>query len=103
MTILIALLIASIALTLILGALNILLLHRLRTESGAALRGLQLQIAFVAGRIGLRRQDLESQVPLMKEPEGITDAENFTEWNEADWMIAQAERDLVPEEATHES
>jgi len=102
MTILSALVLALLALQLILTGILIRSAHRLGVESGAALRALQLQIAFIAGRIGLRNRDLEAQVPLVKEPEGVTGAENFTEWNEADWLIARAEEGAVPEEAGHE-
>ncbi len=93
---------ALLSLLIVLAGVIVLSLHRLRTEIGAALRGIQLQLAFVAGRIGLKNRDLEAQVPLVKEPEGATDAENFSEWNEADWLIARAEEEAAPEEAAHE-
>lgn len=82
---------AILSLVLMIMGILVLSVHRLRTEMGAALRGLQIQLAFVSGRIGLKNRDLESQVPLIAEPKGATDAEGFTEWNEADWLIAQAE------------
>ena len=99
MTLPVAVILAMLALLLILAATMVIALHRLRTESGAALRGLQLQIAFIAGRIGLTNRDLEAQIPLTKEPEGQTDAEGFSEWKEAEWMIGQAEEAAAASEA----
>jgi len=89
-------LVTILSAAILVNILPLLLLIRqqeLRKALAQSLQSIQIQLAFVSGRIGLRNRDLEAQVPLTKEPEGNTDAEGFTEWNEAAWMLARAEEE----------
>ena len=83
-----ALLLISVA-VLVLLALNVIavglvlyMLREFRDGARAALQNLQVQLAFIAGRIGLDKRDLDRAVAQETEPDLPTEVLGATDWDE---------------------
>jgi len=73
-----------------------------RTGSKAAMQNLQLQLAFIAGRIGLRNQDLQTAAIRGDDREKAPPPEVIggDQWNDFNELIERAERGEVDLEET---
>ena len=73
---------ALLALCLIGVGLVLYVLHEFREGARAALQALQVQLAFIAGRIGLDKRDLDRAVMQPAEPDLPTEVLGGTGWSE---------------------
>ena len=71
-----------LAINLIAVGLALYMLHEFRDGSRAALQNIQVQLAFIAGRIGLDKRDLDRAVAQEAEPELPTEVLGSSGWNE---------------------
>jgi hypothetical protein len=80
----------------------ILLVREMRDGSRAALHNIQLQLAFVAGRIGLRNQDLERATARQSDTEPAPPPEVIggQQWDDFEELIDRVERGEVTTEET---
>ena len=71
-----------LAVNLIAVGLVLYVLHEFREGARVALQNVQVQLAFIAGRIGLSKQDLDRVVTEPLEPDLPTEVLGGTGWSE---------------------
>jgi hypothetical protein len=80
----------------------VLLSRDTHTGTKSALQNVQLQLAFIAGRIGLRNQDLQTAAIRGEDPEKAPPPEVIggSQWNDFEELIDRAEKGEVNLEET---